>query len=136
MLNLLNRLKTKAINNLKGVIFENILIVIVLSIFVLLLAGNIYRVFSNGWTNYSTFISEKEDRDKLLAKNGKLKEEFVYVTSDEYKQLLLRDSQRLALENENLYRTTELPKYFEEEPEYLDLRTKKQYGDWWGALIR
>lgn len=135
MQGLLKRIFQKAKNNLNEVKFDGIALSIVLVFLVLVIAGNIIRVFTNGQSNYSTFLEEKAELDKLLERNENLNQEYAYVNSDEYKALLLRDAQNLAKPEETLYNTKERPSFFFEEPEYLDLETKSNYLDWWLKLI-
>lgn len=129
------RLLQKAKNNLNQIRFEGATLSVVLAFLVLIISGNIIRVFTNGQSNYSTFLEEKADLNKLLERNETLAKEYEYVTSDEYKSLLLRDSQNLAKPEEVLFNTKEKPSFFFEEPEYLDVSIKKDYFDWWIKLI-
>lgn len=135
MQGLFKRLFQKAKNNLNEVKFDGIALSVVLSFLVLVLAGNIIRVFTNGQSNYSTFLEEKTELTKLQEKNEKLSEEYSYVNSEEYKALLLRDAQNLGRPDETLYNTKDKPSFFVESPEYLDLKSKSDYSDWWLKLI-
>ncbi len=135
MQGLVKRVFQKARNNLNEVKFDGIVLSVVLSFLVLVLAGNIIRVFTNGQTNYSTFLEEKSELIKLQERNSKLTEEYDYVNSEEYKALLLRDAQNLGRPDETLYNTKEKPSFFVESPEYLDLEGKTDFTDWWLKLI-
>jgi cell division protein FtsB len=135
MQGLYKRLFQKAKNNLNDVKFEGIFISVALAFLVLVIGGNIIRVFTNGQSNYATFLEEKNELTKLQNRNQTLTQEFDYVNSDEYKALLLRDAQNLAKSEETLFNTKEKPSFFVETPEYLDLEGKTDYSDWWVKLI-
>jgi len=134
--NLFNKLKLKFRSNLQGLSFDGAAVAVCLCIVILVVSSNIVRVFTNGQSNYSTFLLEKNERDKLQDKNNKLQQDLSYVNSDEYKQLFLRDSENLAQGNEELYQTKDKPIYYQTIPDYLDLKTKGNYNDWWGALLK
>ena len=135
MQGLTKRIFQKAKNNLNEIKFDGIVLSVALSFLVLVLAGNIIRVFTNGQSNYSTYLEEKNELTKLQEKNSTLTEEYNYVNSEEYKALLLRDAQNLGRPDETLYNTKDKPSFFVESPEYLDLETKTDYFDWWLKLI-
>lgn len=135
MQGLFKRVFQKAKNNLNEIKFDGVALSIILSFLVLVLAGNMIRVFTNGQSNYATFLDEKTELAKLQERNAKLTQEYDYVNSDEYKALLLRDAQNLAKPDETLYNTKDRPSFFVETPEYLDLKTKTDYSDWWLKLI-
>lgn len=115
--------------------FDGILLAVVLSFFILVLGGNIIRVFTNGQSNYATFLEEQEELYRLQDRNKSLSEEFEYVSSDEYKALLLRDTQNLARPEEKLFNTKEAPNFLVETPEFLDVSEKSDYTSWWNFII-
>lgn len=135
MRGLLNRVLQKARNNMNEVKFDGILLAVVLSFFILVLGGNIIRVFTNGQSNYATFLEEQEELYRLQDRNKSLSEEFEYVSSDEYKALLLRDTQNLARPEEKLFNTKEAPNFLVETPEFLDVSEKSDYTSWWNFII-
>lgn len=132
---LFKRALQKARSNLSEVKFDGVVLSIVLGFLVLVIAGNIIRIFTNGQSNYATYLEEGADLEKLLEKNQVLSEEYKYVTSDEYKALLLRDAQNLAKPEENLFSTKDKASFFFEELEYLDIQDKTEFSDWWAKLI-
>lgn len=129
------KLFQKAKNNLNEIKFDGLALSIVLAFIVLVVAGNIIRVITNGQTNYSTFLDEKAELTRLQNRNVALSEEYSYVNSDEYKALLLRDAQNLGRPEEILFNTKEKPSFYVETPEYLDLENKTDFTDWWLKLI-
>ena len=135
MQGLLNRIFQKAKNNLNEIKFDGIALTIVLVFLALVIAGNIIRIFTNGQSNFSTYLGEKTDLAKLQDKNAVLTKDYNYVNSDEYKALLLRDAQNLAKPQETLYNTKDKPSFFVETPTFLDLKSKTDYSDWWLKLI-
>lgn len=135
MQGIFKKLFQKAKNNLNEIKFDGLALSIVLAFVVLVVAGNIIRVFTNGQSNYSTFLEEKAELTRLQSRNEALTEEYNYVNSDEYKALLLRDAQNLAKPEETLFNTKEKPSFFVETPEYLDLENKTDFTDWWLKLI-
>jgi len=135
MQGLFKKIFQKAKNNLNEIRFDGVALSVVLAFIVLVVAGNIIRVFTNGQTNYSTFLDEKTELTKLQDRNANLTEEYNYVNSDEYKGLLLRDAQNLAKPEETLFNTKDRPSFFVETPEYLDLKNKVDFSDWWLKLI-
>lgn len=132
---LFKRALQKARSNLSEVKLDGLALSVILGFLVLVIAGNIIRIFTNGQSNYATYLEEGTDLEKLLEKNESLNGEYQYVTSDEYKALLLRDAQNLARPEENLYNTKDKASFFFEQPEYLDLRDKQTFFDWWSKLI-
>ncbi len=132
---LFKRALQKARSNLSEVKFDGVVLSIVLGFLVLVIAGNIIRIFTNGQSNYATYLEEGTDLEKLIEKNQVLSEEYEYVTSDEYKALLLRDAQNLAKPEENLFSTKDKASFFFEELEYLDIQDKTEFSDWWAKLI-
>ncbi len=132
---LFKRALQKARSNLSEVKFDGVVLSIALGFLVLVIAGNIIRIFTNGQSNYATYLEEGTDLEKLLEKNQVLSEEYKYVTSDEYKALLLRDAQNLAKPEENLFSTKDKASFFFEELEYLDIQDKTEFSDWWAKLI-
>lgn len=135
MQGIVKRIFQRARNNLNEVKFDGLALSVVLAFLVLVITGNIIRVFTNGQSNYSTYLEEKQELARLQEKNANLTEEYEYVNSDEYKALLLRDAQNLAKPEETLYNTKERASFFVETPEYLDLEDKNDYMDWWLKLI-
>lgn len=135
MQGIFKKLSHKARNNFNEIKFDGLALSIVLAFIVLVVAGNIIRVFTNGQTNYSTFLEEKAELTRLQNRNVSLTSEYNYVNSDEYKALLLRDAQNLAKPEETLFNTKEKPSFFVETPEYLDLENKTDFTDWWLKLI-
>lgn len=116
--------------------FDGIFLSGFLMFILLLLVGNILRTISNGQGNYATYLEEKADLDKLLDRNSYLKQELDYVNSAEYKALLLRDAQNLAKPEEQLFTTKYKPSFFSADAQYLDLKSKKNFLDWWVKLIQ
>ncbi len=112
------------------------MVALVLSLISLILIANVIRVVSNGRGNYETYLYEKQVLGELKDKNETLNTELDYVNSDEYRKLFLRDNQALAAPNEELYNTKPKPVYFDERKEYIDLRDKKEYSDWWALLLK
>lgn len=111
-----------------------------LSVFLLLISFvmgiNILRVITNGKNNYDTYLSEKSSLEEITSKNDELNKENTFVSSDEYRRLILRETSSYASDNERLFQTKEKPVYFDEIKEYFDLTQKKEYGDWWLDLVR
>lgn len=125
----------RASNYIKDVSIEAGVLTVILCLVFLFLLGSIFRVLSNAKNNYEIFNIEKDSLNELEAKNGDLKKELEYVSSDEYKRLFLRDTKGLSASNEELYTLREDPNYFEEEKTYLDLKEKKNFSDWWIGLL-
>ncbi len=96
---------------------------------------NTLRVVVNGKNNYDTYLEEKKGLDKIAGRNEELREEKEYVTSEEYKLILLRDAARLATGAETLYQIKSSPIYLDEEITLLDISTKQNFFDWWLKLI-
>jgi len=133
---LFSKIKLKIKSNLQGVAFDGVVLVFILGTLILIISSNTIRVFINGKSNYTTFLQEKEELDKLQSRNDKLAIDLQYYSSNEYKQLFLRDSQNLGQNGEQLYNTKEKPKYYQEIPEYLDIKNKTNFADWWLQLLR
>ena len=132
-----NFLKLKKVGfYLQLITIEGGMVALVLSLVSLILIANIIRVVSNGRGNYETYLYEKKVLGELQQKNNELNSELGYVNSDEYRKLFLRDNQSLAAPNEELYNTKPKPVYFDERKEYIDLRDKNDYSDWWGLLLK
>ena|SRR5260221_6256326 len=136
MPNFVKKIIQKAQNNLKDVFFEGVVFAVFLGFFALIISANIIRVFTNGKSNYETFANEQADLAKMQDKNQSLQTDYNYYTSDEYKQLLLRDAQNLGKIGEDFFTSKEKPQYFQEKPEYLSVKDKKDFTDWWTALVR
>jgi len=118
----------------KDLTVENILITLLLAATILVLGGNIIRVIANARSNYEIFALEEKGLNDLKEKNKQLQSELEYVSSDEYKMLLLRNSSNLARSNEELYTLKAQSKYLEEDKELLDLSQKDDFQDWWSLL--
>jgi hypothetical protein len=106
-----------------------------LVMFSLVLIINTLRVVVNGRNNYDTYLEEQKSLEKIQERNQELKEEKEYVTSEEYKLILLRDAARLAQGSETLYQIKSSPVYLDEEVKLLDITTKTNFFDWWLKLI-
>lgn len=115
----------------EGFLFTSFLIMVAL-----VLGANIFRVVLNGKSNYETYQNEKESLSEIEAKNVELLRENEFVNSDEYKRLILRESSNLASDNETLFDIKAKPIYYQEEKEYLDIKLKRDFTDWWIKLIR
>lgn len=96
---------------------------------------NTLRVVVNGRNNYSTYLEEQKSLEKIQDRNSDLQEEKQYVTSEEYKLILLRDAARLAQGGETLYQIKSSPVYLDEEVTLLDITEKDNFFDWWLKLI-
>ncbi len=96
---------------------------------------NTLRVVVNGKNNYDTYLLEQKGLDKIVGRNEELKEEKEYVTSEEYKLILLRDAARLATGAETLYQIKSSPIYLDEEVRLLDITEKQNFFDWWLKLV-
>lgn len=118
----------------KDLTVENILLTLLLLATVMILTGNILRVVANAKSNYEIFHIEAQSLDDLQKKQEDLKKELEYVSSDEYKMLLLRNSANMALSNEELYAIRNKAEYLDEEKELLDLSKKSDYKVWWEML--
>ncbi len=113
---------------------ETLLITFLLSITLLILGGNILRVISNARINYEIFAIEAQGLKNLQLKNEQLQKELEYVSSDEYKMLLLRNSSNLAQSGEELYSLKAQAEYLDAEKNLLDVKTKQDFNDWWNLL--
>jgi hypothetical protein len=122
--------------NLSYFKFEGIFVSVFLLFILLLLIGNTLRTISNGQGNYATYLEEKLDLDILLDRNLSLSQELEYVNSEEYKALLLRDAQNLAKPEEQLFTTKYRPSFLSEDLQHLDLKSKRNFLDWWAKLIQ
>jgi len=96
---------------------------------------NILRVITNGKNNYETYLSEKASLEEIIAKNEDLTKENNFVSSDEYRKLILRETSNYASDNERLFQTKEKPAFLDETKQYLDLGQKKDYSNWWLKLV-
>ena len=114
---------------------EGFLLTVFLSIITLVLSANILRVVLNGKSNYETYQNEKESLAEIEAKNRELLRESEFVSSDEYKRLVLRESSNLATDAEQLFDVKDKPVYYQEEKEYLDISAKKDFLSWWMKLV-
>jgi len=113
---------------------ENLLISILLCLAVLVLTGNILRVITTARNNYEIFSIESQSLNDLKAKNEELQKELEYVSSDEYKMLLLRNSANMAQSSEDLYTIRQKATYLDEEKDLLDLTKKSDFSNWWQML--
>jgi len=113
---------------------ENILVTLLLCLAVLVLSGNILRVISTARSNYEIFSIETQSLNDLKKKNADLLSELEYVSSDEYKMLLLRNSANMAQSGEELYTIKDKAKYLDEELRLLDLSKKSNFNNWWQML--
>jgi len=119
----------------KDLTLENVLVMLLLTITLLVLMGNILRVIANARSNYEIFSIEAQGLRDLTKKNTDLQKELDYVSSDEYKMLLLRNSSNLALVNEELYTIRNPSEQFDEENELLIVKDKTNFSGWWELLI-
>lgn len=137
-MNIKNKIKkiyTKVVSNLKQIAIQNIAISVMLVMFSFVLISNVLRVVATGFGNYETFEEERNGLNKIKSINDDLKNEYSYVSSDEFKKIILKDSLAIAEENERLYRTKVEVKYFDKEIELLNIKEKEGFGDWWSLLI-
>lgn len=135
MKKLINKITIRVRGNLKGIKFEGMTLTIILVLLFMFISSNIIRVYTNGRLNYDTYLKEKEDLDKLRQKHEELKKNYEYYTSDEFKLLLLRDTQSLAQSNEELFQTKEIIDFYFEQPTYMDIKAKENFEDWWKLLL-
>lgn len=119
----------------KDLSMENVLVMILLSLTILVLTGNILRVIANAKNNYEIFSVEAQGLNELKDKNDDLKKELEYVSSDEYKMLLLRDSSNLAQSNEELYAIRNQSENYDIQTELYNLQDKASFSDWWQMLL-
>lgn len=120
----------------KNIVFEGVGMTIVLSFLTIILLSNVLRIVTKGKYNYDTYLYEKTTLEELQAKNDELKDEYRYVTSNEYRLVAIRDVLNYTSPSETLYDTKEFKKYYiEKPPEYLNVSEKEDYLDWWYKLI-
>lgn len=122
--------------NIKELSVFQIFWTIVLLVAIIFFISMIIRVITTSKQNYDTFSNEKISLLELQSKNKQLQDELEYVKSDEYKKLLLRDTLSIGENSENLYRTKDKIEYFDEKFEYLNLKDRVDFREWWFQLIK
>ncbi|MEO6729378.1 MAG: hypothetical protein ABIM99_05650 [Candidatus Dojkabacteria bacterium] len=136
MQRLFRYLKKQVITHKNSIIVEGIPLTTFLLAISFVMGVNILRVITNGKNNYETYLSEKASLEEITSKNDDLVKENDFVSSDEYRRLILRETSNYASDGERLFQTKEKPVYLDETKQYLDLALKKDYSDWWLSLIR
>lgn len=118
------------------IIFEGVSLTLILSFLAVILIFNIISTINRGKFNYDTYLYEKESLTELEKKNAGLNDDYKYYSSDEFRELALRNGFGYAQSNESLFRTKEpITYYISDSKEYLDLKAKDSYLDWWLNLI-
>ncbi len=118
------------------IIFEGVSLTFLLSFLSVILIFNIISTLNRGKFNYDTYLYEKESLSELEEKNRDLLDDYSYYSSDEFRELALRNGFGYAGANETLFRTKEpITYYISENKEYLDLKSKDNFLDWWLNLI-
>ncbi|MEP7103831.1 MAG: hypothetical protein ABI721_03935 [Candidatus Dojkabacteria bacterium] len=128
-------IKKQIVSYKNSIVIEGVPLTIFMLTLSFIMGVNIIRVITNGKSNYETFLSEKVSLDEITAKNDDLQKENTFVSSDEYRKLILRETSNYASDNERLFQTKEKPVYLDEQKELLDLGLKKDYTDWWVKLL-
>ncbi|MFS8130400.1 MAG: hypothetical protein ACMG57_00320, partial [Candidatus Dojkabacteria bacterium] len=123
-------IKKQIVTHKNSIIIEGVPLTLFLLAISFVMGINILRVITNGKSNYDTYLSEKKSLEEITAKNEDLNKENNFVSSDEYRKLILRETSNYAADNEQLFQTKEKPVYFDEQKQYLDLGLKKDYSDW------
>ena len=136
MKKILNKITSKFSNNFDKSEIESIILAGFLAIVTLVVIINVIKVYSDGQSNYVALQLETQNMNKLQNVNNKLTSQLKYVSSDEYKQLFLRDTVGLAKNNEQIFNTRSSPVYYKEIPDYLDLSQKATFSDWWSTLLK
>ncbi len=122
-------------NYFKKMSIEGFVIAVILCCVLLFLLASILRVWNNARNNYDIFNSEISGLQDLQKTNQELKDELNYVSSDEYKELFLKNTDGLASQNEELFERRSTVNPAEEKKVYLSLSDKNDYSDWWSGLL-
>lgn len=130
-----NKIFSKLNKITKDIIVEGGILSIILVVSLLLLVSNIFRVISNGRSNFEVYLFEQEGYNSLKERNEELLKDSSYYSSDEYRLLFLRDTELLGLEGETIYTTRKNPVYFDENKTLLDISKVNDYKDWWTKLL-
>lgn len=132
----ITEVKRRSLANVRNLAIESLFITVTLIVVALLLFSNVIRVITTGKGNYDTFVEERNSLAEIKGKYDALNDEYLYVSSDEFKKLILRDTLAVAEEAERLYKTKESIEYYDEEVELFDLRDIDNYAAWWETLIK
>jgi len=135
MKRLFRYLKKQIVTHKNSIVVEGVPLSIFLLLISFVMGVNILRVITNGKNNYETYLSEKASLEEIIAKNEDLTKENNFVSSDEYRKLILRETSNYASDNERLFQTKEKPAFLDETKQYLDLGQKKDYSNWWLKLV-
>lgn len=120
---------------MRRIAFEGAGLTIMLSIMLLVITSNIFRVIQDGQKNYNIYKSEQQSLENIKSLNEGLDHELDIVASDEYQKLLARDVLGIAEDGESLYRLENDRDFFQIEKKYIDLTETRDYESWWVTLI-
>lgn len=111
-------------------------ITLLLVISATILGYNIFSVIERGRFNYETYVYERDTLGELRLELDESIDEYDYVTSEEYQELLLRDAFSYALPGQTLFREDEEVSFVQpEEKEYYRINEIESYSTWWRRLL-
>lgn len=131
---LLFRIKVK--QSLSTFKLQGLSLTIVFMASLTILSVNIFNAVNRGKFNYETYVYEKQTLIKLQQDLDIKIDTYDYVTSDEFKELLLREGYGYAESNQTLYKIKDEPSIaLNESKEYLKTNLDNEYTQWWLKLV-
>jgi len=121
--------------DIKSIDYNGALLTLVLLLFIFSFSINIIRGISNAQKNYQIYITEINNYELLKNRNKNLKEDLEYYSSDEFKQIFLRESLLLAEPDSKIFNTRSKPNFIQEIKRYFNLENyPKSY--FWEIIIK
>lgn len=120
--------------NLRSVKTDGIGITLLLTLVSIIILANIYRVVNNAQRNYEVYLYEKEQWKNLEENYEKMEKQYEFISSDEAKMLLARDMLNLGKSSESLFTTKRKSEYYQVQAEYIEVREKNDFKNWWFKL--